>query len=147
MQFGIFSSVCLVDYRALQSSLVCTLTPLFTVGEVGEAGVQTLLAQFLADVRFGGAASLPLALAIATQGLGTLLHCDGVFTAATAGPARQSEGSVRTARLLIAGRQVAVTVVLDADLLLHDVVQVQVPLTEAGGIQAVVLQFLIERVL
>ena len=145
MQFGIFSSVCLVDYRALQSSLVCTLTPLFTVGEVGEAGVQTLLAQFLADVRFGGAASLPLALA--TQGLRTLLHCDGVFTAATAGPARQSEGSVRTARLLIAGRQVAVTVVLDAALLLHDVVQVQVPLTEAGGSQAVGLQFLIERVL
>ena len=143
MQFGIFSSVCLVDYRALQSSLVCTLTPLFTVGEVGEAGVQTLLAQFLADVRFGGAASL----ALATQGLGTLLHCDGVFTAATAGPARQSEGSVRTARLLIAGRQVAVTVVLDAALLLHDVVQVQVPLTEAGGSQAVGLQFLIERVL
>ena len=104
MQFGIFSSVCLVDYRALQSSLVCTLTPLFTVGEVGEAGVQTLLAQFLADVRFGGAASL----ALATQGLRTLLHCDGVFTAATAGPARQSEGSVRTARLLIAGRRLRI---------------------------------------
>ena len=60
MQFGIFSSVGLVHYRALQTSLVCTLTPVFTVGKVREAGVQTLLAEFLADVRFGGTASPPL---------------------------------------------------------------------------------------
>ena len=136
MQFGVFSSVSLVDYGALEAPLVGAVTAVFTVWEVWEAWVQTLLTQFLADVW----------LAAGHLWLGRLVvDLHGVFAAAAAaGPARQPEGGVRTARLLVTGREVAVTVVLDAAFLLHDVVQVEVSLTEVGRREpAAALQLLI----
>ena len=126
VELGVLGGVCLVHHRALH------LPPLLlalgarrcvaAVREVGEARVETLLTELLADAR--------LALLPPGPHLAPHLALPRVLAGAAAAPPTQSEAGVRAGCLLIGARNVpgvtvpALTIILDAALLLHDVIKI-----------------------